>query len=542
MKRKLFFILALLAVALNLGLGSWGLTESSEARYAEISREMVKSGDYLQPKLLGVNHFDKPPMTYYITALGYEIFGVNEFGARFFLGIALLFQIFLIFKIGLLLFKNEKTAFASALIYLSFPIVLVAARNLTTDCYLTTFVLWGIYLWLQHKNDKSKLYFYGFFIVLALGFLTKGPVVLLPVLAFIACWKIVKRDRLKIDIHSVLGIILFLVIASSWFVVVIIDKPELWDYFLIDQLFKRATAAQKFHRAKSAWYYFAYAPLVGLPWFFFILFKSLKRFKSIYKKHQTEVILGATFVFLLLVFSLFSSKLILYILPIYGFLALIGGSLIGKLLEKTLKVFNKIYGGLFILLGIGIVFCTFLKSINLNWFAAILLFLFVVGSAIFIFEYANFSKRNRLLCLGLGFSLSILFFFTVFSAGNPYKINSTKALAEFIKNEKGDELNRVITYDYLLPSLSFYLDKPLLSVSAGYYKSEQDLKFEEGNAYEKNYLNVKNQDDKQRFKSILNQQNNVLIIKKNNGFNKKGKSELKQFRHKKEFGKWFIYY
>ena len=141
MKATFYKILLLIFIVFNLGLGSFGLSESSEARYAEISREMVKTGDYLRPNLLGIDHYHKPPITYYITSLGYQIFGINEFGARFFLGVALLLQIYLVFRIGRILFKEEKIAIAGALIYFSFPIAIIAARNLTTDAYLTTFIL-----------------------------------------------------------------------------------------------------------------------------------------------------------------------------------------------------------------------------------------------------------------------------------------------------------------------------------------------------------------------------------------------------------------
>ncbi|MGA9324590.1 MAG: glycosyltransferase family 39 protein, partial [Salegentibacter sp.] len=148
MKNKFYLILLVIFVVLLAGSGSWGLTESSEARYAEIAREMVKTGDYLHPGLLGIHHYHKPPVTYQITALGYQIFGFNEFGARFFLAVALVLQIFFVFKIGLLLFKEEKVAFASALIYFTFPVALIAARNLTTDAFLTTFILWALFYWL----------------------------------------------------------------------------------------------------------------------------------------------------------------------------------------------------------------------------------------------------------------------------------------------------------------------------------------------------------------------------------------------------------
>ncbi len=126
MNYKLLTIISVSLLLLTFSLGNWGLMETSEARYAEISREMIENGDYLHPKLLGIYHYHKPPMTYQITALGYKIFGVNELGARFFLQIAILIQMLLIYQITLLLFKSKETALASALIYFSLPIVLIS--------------------------------------------------------------------------------------------------------------------------------------------------------------------------------------------------------------------------------------------------------------------------------------------------------------------------------------------------------------------------------------------------------------------------------
>ena len=106
MTKKFYVVLILLFALLTLGLGSWGLTESSEARYAEIGREMAMSNDFIHPSLLGIGHYHKPPITYAITAIGYKVFGFNEFGARFFMSLALILQLLLIFKIGRLWFKD----------------------------------------------------------------------------------------------------------------------------------------------------------------------------------------------------------------------------------------------------------------------------------------------------------------------------------------------------------------------------------------------------------------------------------------------------
>ena len=121
---NIFIIIA--AVALFINVGSYGVLESSDARYAEIGRAMYATGDYVHPNLLDVHHYHKPPFTYQITALGYEIFGVNPFGARFFLQLAVLLQILLVYKLTLLLFNTKKTALWASIIYFTFPLVLIS--------------------------------------------------------------------------------------------------------------------------------------------------------------------------------------------------------------------------------------------------------------------------------------------------------------------------------------------------------------------------------------------------------------------------------
>lgn len=84
MKSKVLVVIVLSFVLLTINLGSWGITETSESRYAEISHEMLVKHDYIHPYLLDIHHYHKPPLTYLITTLGYDLFGVNEFGVRFF--------------------------------------------------------------------------------------------------------------------------------------------------------------------------------------------------------------------------------------------------------------------------------------------------------------------------------------------------------------------------------------------------------------------------------------------------------------------------
>ena len=100
--RWLWFLLAGLGLFLLLPAGLLPLTETTEARYAEIAREMVDSGNYLEPFFNGVKHFHKPPLAYWLIAAGLKLFGINDFGARFFGILAALVATAYVFRLALI--------------------------------------------------------------------------------------------------------------------------------------------------------------------------------------------------------------------------------------------------------------------------------------------------------------------------------------------------------------------------------------------------------------------------------------------------------
>src|SRR6187402_2130103 len=204
-----YLLLIVIFIVSLFQLGSWGLTETSEARYAQIAKEMFETGDFIHPKKMGISHYHKPPLTYYITALGYAIFGINEFGARFFLSVALLVQLILIYKTSQLLFNDKKTSLLSVVLYFSTPLVLASVRNLTTDAYLNTFVMMAIYFWIRYLDQKK--FFFLFYISLSLGFFTKGPLVLIPVFIFQLVWFYHNKKRIRFSIYDFWGIIVFFI-------------------------------------------------------------------------------------------------------------------------------------------------------------------------------------------------------------------------------------------------------------------------------------------------------------------------------------------
>ena len=53
-----------------------------EYRYAEIPREMLETGDWVTPKMLGMRYFEKPAPGYQLTAVSFSLFGENVFALR----------------------------------------------------------------------------------------------------------------------------------------------------------------------------------------------------------------------------------------------------------------------------------------------------------------------------------------------------------------------------------------------------------------------------------------------------------------------------
>ena len=541
MNYRLIILIFSAFILLNFNLGKWGIMETSEARYAEISREMVEDGDYIHPKLLGIYHYHKPPVTYQITALGYKLFGINEFGARFFLQVAIVIQLLLIYQIALILFRNKDIALTASLIYFSLPIVLISSRNLTTDAYLNTFILLSIYSWINWKLKSYKpIFIYLFYIGLGISFEIKGPVALLFPLAFILIYKLVNKETPKINIHHIIGIVVFFIVASAWYIMVVLENEKLWDYFFKDQIVNRITS-KSYNRAKPFWFYLATLPLIGIPWIFILAHHVKNQWKSIQKSKNIEFVLIVTILCLVAIFSAFKTKLILYVLPLFGFVALITASILHKTSEKTLKIYNK---SIVIFIVIFLLALLSIKFININYkfnISEAIIITLVSSISLFVILKKRFSRPPLKTAL-LGFILgsTLLLAGTQFLIQNESALNSPKKAIQFINTDLNKTKN-ILVLNYLLASTEFYSDKNVVTLNYGHNTVQRETQFETDSKWEENLIDLKTDEGKIKTKNLLDS-NSVLIMRKRDKFIDGIKFIEQHFKHKKEFGTWIVYY
>jgi len=314
--RRLVFFLLFYGCVLLVPIWQLSLFETTEGRYAEIAREMLASGNFLEPTFNGIYHFHKPPIPYWFMAAGMALFGVNDFGVRFFGVVAAVLSLYFLYRSAQIFFSDRRQSFAVVLTLASSPLFVAISRLVSTDIYLTCCVIGAqYYLFRQVYSKRSTTNAVGYGLFLGLGFMVKGPVIFLFTLLPQLVAKLVDPDHRRLfslrDI--VCGVGSFFVVAIPWYLAVIVRHPDLLTYFTKVQTVDRV-ATNRFNRDKPFWYFLYIFPATFLPYSIPLL-RGAWRFRECPPRIRALCL----YVFLpLLVFSVAKSKLPPYILPFYG--------------------------------------------------------------------------------------------------------------------------------------------------------------------------------------------------------------------------------
>ncbi len=312
-------------------LGTQNLFETSEARYASVSRAMADGGSLLRPQLNGISHFTKPPMTYWAGALGIELFGPTEQGVKAFLPIAAALTAVGCYRIGLLL-TTVRSALCGTIVLLTSLFFAVQFRGLTADPLLAMFETWMIWALIRYRTKPSSPLATGFWTLAGFAFLTKGPPGLLPLLGLIP--GIALRgggESIKSLLKHVTGWAAFAVIGLGWYLWMGYTVPGLFRYFLYEETFARV--ASEAHGRTGPIFYFALVLIAGMfPWTAFFAGGVVQSFRDAKSKELAwglPVFLWLVVPFVVL--SLAKSKLAPYALPLLVPASLMTGGYLANL-------------------------------------------------------------------------------------------------------------------------------------------------------------------------------------------------------------------
>ena len=301
---------AFAALVFFFNLWSYGFWEPEEARYGEIAREMVGSGSWLIPHLNYVIYAEKPPLLYWLTAISFHLFGINEFAARFFVALFAVLGVAATAAFAGRVFGRRHALIAGAVLT-TMPLYAAMAQALTTDMVLAALVTMANFAMFLQWREGGRWCWVAY-VAIALGVLTKGPVaIVLPALAMLAflLWEGDLRGAMR-RFHVLSGIALVTAISAPWFLFMIARVPKFFDFYFIGEHLRRAFESSYSHDEP---FYF-YLPVIAcglLPWSMLVPFLTWRRLTPT-PARRFCVITALTIV---TVFSCASAKLIPYILP-----------------------------------------------------------------------------------------------------------------------------------------------------------------------------------------------------------------------------------
>ena len=315
-------LLAAMALAWIATLGTRSLVSADEGRYATLSLAMLQSGDWITPRLNGILYFEKPPLQYWGGALAMALFGVNEFAARLYPGLAGLATVAMLGHTASTLW-GRRAGLHALLIGGSCTWIALNSHFLALDaglCATLTGVLCAVLLAERPGAGVAaqRRWMLAAWAGMALAVLSKGLVgILIPgaVLVLVSFW------RLDFGIWRRLqwggGALLLALIAVPWFVLVSQRNPGFAEFFFIHEHFQRFLTPVA--RREGAWWYFLPFLAVGLlPWTGALPWLLRPR-----RSDFAGSLLWLWALFVLLFFSVSSSKLPSYILPMFPALALL---------------------------------------------------------------------------------------------------------------------------------------------------------------------------------------------------------------------------
>ncbi len=290
-----------------------------EGRYVGVAWEMVSSGNWATPTLDGLPFFHKPPLFYWLTALGLKLFGINDWSAR----IAPLLAGMLTVG-GLYLFvrryRNERLATIAAVILATQPFFFAGSQYANLDMLvagmISLTILAGADAVLRIESGSPyRVSLAAAYASAALGVLAKGLIgVVLPggVLFFWLLWRRSWRSMAKT--LWLPGILLFLLLALPWFFWMQHLYPGFYDYFVVYHHFQRFSETG-FNNQRALWFYLPVIFILALPWTL-----GLRRLadKAYWQDGEQAPLRRLMLIWLIVVvgfFSLPNSKLVGYVLP-----------------------------------------------------------------------------------------------------------------------------------------------------------------------------------------------------------------------------------
>lgn len=323
------------------------LMENDSAQHATMAMQMAQSDHYWEILKGGNAYLDKPHMHFWLSALSFELFGIEVWAYRLPAIILTLLAGIATFKLAQLLYQNKTVAYLSALIFLTAQAIILSLHDVRTDAVLTSFAILAMWQWTRFLINSSLTGALLGGLFTAMAYSTKGIIAIAVIGAFLFFMVLYKNYWKRL---------LSWKLISGLFAFALGSIPMLYAYyqqFGIEGIefitYGQATgrySGEDFGGASKNDYFFYFHTLLWafLPWSLWFYMSSFLKIKNWKKSKWIEIsTFGATFLFII-VMNLSSFKLPHYLNIVFPLMAIFTAGAVVEVFKnnrvRTPKVFQ----------------------------------------------------------------------------------------------------------------------------------------------------------------------------------------------------------
>lgn len=183
-------------------------------KYATVAKEIFQNGNFINLTIHGEPYDQKPPLLFWLGALGFSLGGISNFWFKFPILIIVFFGFYSAYRLGRSL-HSKRVGYLTTF-FMTFSLVYVLySMDIHTDTPLQAFVTFALWQLYEFIKTKKNIHWILGFIAIGLAMLSKGPIgAAIPAFAVIGHLLLKKNYKAFTDIRWYLGIIISLMVAS----------------------------------------------------------------------------------------------------------------------------------------------------------------------------------------------------------------------------------------------------------------------------------------------------------------------------------------
>ena len=331
-ERLLLLAVLLLGLALFVWqLGLTGLVDETPPLFAASARAMAETGDWLTPRVNGLPRYDKPPLVYWLMALGYLLPGqdswnpLGTWAARLPSALSSV-GLMLLLSATLLRWPQQQrprllSALVAPLAFALSPLVLLWSRIAVSDALFSALLSASLLLLWRCYAAGGRRWWLPW-LVLGLAVLTKGPVavVLAGLTLALFGWRLADLPGLFRTLRPWPGLLLTALVALPWYLLeLLVEGKPFWDSFFGYHNLQRFTGVVNNH-LQPWWFFLPVLVVASLPFTPLLLAGLLAALRQSRSAHpapgQSLPLFAACWLLaVLLFFTLAATKLPSYWIP-----------------------------------------------------------------------------------------------------------------------------------------------------------------------------------------------------------------------------------